>query len=127
MAECTVEASLRRFDKAFRCPEQRLCVQRSVDGCRIVSGKETCLQLADPIPARSERQPGVAREATLHLGLIELCPAKAAESRRRAAECADQRKLGRDVVNHETEVNFPCKRQASLGFALRFGERITGR
>ena len=39
MAECTIEASFRLLNKAGRCPEKPLCIQRSVNGRRIVSGK----------------------------------------------------------------------------------------
>src|SRR6516165_5636160 len=82
MAEGAIEASFRLLNKALRCPKQPLCIQRSVNGRRIVPGKETCLQLADPIPARCERQPGVTRQTVLDLGLIEIRSVEAAESRR---------------------------------------------
>src|SRR5580704_7521642 len=72
MAECTVEASFRLFNKALRCPEYPLCIPRSVNGSRIVSSKETCLQLAGPVPARYERQSGVTRNTALDLGLAKL-------------------------------------------------------
>src|SRR5215469_5181477 len=79
MAERTVEACFRFFDKALRCPEYPLCVPRSVNGRRIVSSKEPCLQLAGPVPARNERQSWVTRKTALDLGLAKLAVVEDAE------------------------------------------------
>src|SRR5215471_10037893 len=82
VAEGPIEASFRLLKKALRCPEQRLCIRPSVKSRRIVPGKETCLELANPVPARCERRPCVIRETALDLGFIELCSVEAAEGRR---------------------------------------------
>src|SRR5882762_2577846 len=93
----------------------------------MVPGKEARLQFSCPVPARSEDQTGFTRQTALELKFIELRVVEAAERRRQAAECADERKLRRDDVDHETEAGFLSKLQASLGFALHVDKRIAGR
>ena len=63
----------------------------------------------------------------LELTFIEPCGIEAAERRRQAAECADERKLRRDDVDHETEASSLRKLQTVFGLALHVDERITRR
>ena len=69
----------RDFKIRRRCPQQLLRLQRRIDGCGVVAGKETRLPLADPIPALGARQIRVADETALNPQLFEILVIKGAE------------------------------------------------
>ena len=76
---------------------------RSIDGGRIVPGKEACLQLSDPVPTLDRRQCRVIRQMALESKLIKLSIVKGAELLRQAAKGSDKPELGADVVNDKIE------------------------
>src|SRR5262249_48683250 len=127
VAESAIEIGFRHFDERRRCPEQSVGVQRRVNGCWIVSAKEARLQFSRPVPASRERRTRVTRQMALELHFIEFSAVEGAELCRGSAECADERELRRDVVDDETDADVPGKLEATLGFALYLGKRITGR
>src|SRR6185436_3994676 len=127
MAQRTIEMGFRRLQKGWGCPEQALCIQRGFHRQPVVCGHETRLHLSYPVPTRYAGHGPVACQAPLKRQFIELRLVEAAERRRVTAECADQRKLCRDDVDHEIEVSLPAELETSFGLPLHVGKRITNR
>src|SRR2546430_1745141 len=112
MAERAIETGLGRLKEWRGCPEQALCVQRGFHRRPVVSRNEARLHLSYPVPTCSHRYGRVARQVPLKRQFIEPLVVKAAERRGETAECPDQRKLGRDNVDHHPEAAFPGELEA---------------
>src|SRR4030095_533521 len=125
MTDRAIEMSFRGY-KSVLYPQQALHVAGCVDGGRIVAGEEARLELLRPVPPLGERQARVTRQTALHLEFIELLAVEAAEGCGEPAERANDRKLRRNDVDHETEAGPLNKLQASLGLSLRVDEGLTG-
>src|SRR6185295_14090457 len=127
MAQRTIEMGFRRLKKGWGCPEQGLRIQRGVHRGPVVSGHEARLHLSYPVPTRDAGRGPVACQAPLKRQFIELRLVEPAERRRMTTECADQRKLCRDYVDHEIEVSLPAELETSFGLPLHVWKWIANR
>ena len=127
MRQRAVELILCFFKVGWRCPQQPLRPRRGLHGRRITARKETCLQLADPVPALDKRQIRICRKTALDPSLIKLLIVKGAECRRQAAQRSDQPELAGDGINDKTEPRLLSKREAAFGFAFHLGKWIACR
>jgi hypothetical protein len=79
------------------------------------------LQLADPIPARGQREARIRLEMLLEACLIELRIIEGVECRSQTAERKYQPQLAGDDVDDETEPYLAGEFQPGFGFPLDVG------
>src|ERR1700722_20670864 len=84
------------------------------------------LQLADPVPARGQREARIRLEVCLEARLVELRIVEGVERRRQAPQCTDQLQLARDDVGDEAEPYLACEFQSGLGFPLNVWQWLAG-
>src|SRR4029077_12454155 len=122
-----IEFILRRLEKGWRRPEQRLSLRRGIDGRAIVPGQHARLQLPNPVPALGQSQIRLTCQVAFEAAFIELLIVKRSECRCQTAKHPDQSELRSDDVNDETEPRLLRKVETLLGFTLRFSQRISRR
>ena len=110
--ERAIEMVLGHLEERRRRPEERPRLRRRLEGGGVVARVEARLQLADPVPARGDRQARIALEVLLEPALVELGVVEGARIRRQAPERPDEPELSGDDVDDEAEPRLPRERRA---------------
>src|SRR5207247_9280352 len=81
-----IEFILRRLEKGWRRPEQRLSLRRCIDGRAIVPGQHARLQLPNPVPALGQSEIPLSSHMAFEAAFIELLTVERSECRCQATK-----------------------------------------
>ena len=94
------------FRARLRRPKKRLRLECRPYRGNILACIDAPLQLADPIPARTDCQGRIVLQVLLEIALVELLVVKGRETRSQAPESPYEFELCRNDVYNETEPRF---------------------
>src|ERR1700722_2618368 len=126
MAERVVEMELDDLQKRQGTPDHRSCPGGCLQGVGIFAREETCLQLADVVPAFRQCQRRLAKQITLKITLTEVRVIEAAKTGGQAPQAADETKLAQNPALDRSEPDLAGKGQPVFGLLLGLDQRIAG-
>src|ERR1700749_4437266 len=113
------------LEERRRSPEKLFRLCRGIESASAVVRVDTCLQLANPIPAFRKRQTWITLQMMFEAALVEPFIVQEAEFGRQATQGPDQTELRGDNLDDQTETRFPREFEPFLGFSLHLAKRIT--